>query len=648
MGNCCAGGTTPPSDTVLSPAAAVNDTPHARAGHHPQPQQTPTPSSSHVAPPLPNNTERPVHRTAQNRRETAPSQGRAVEPAPAPYPQSSQVYGEGSSSAQPSRGHPSPPPSRPGRDASVQPTPHAPSSFRRAYASGVGDPPPLARSRSVDTQARQEGPARRPGKLSRAASGSFLDSAQPPDSRVARPPAGTSQRPLQLDLETIRARDMDSEGRPHLKATVQSVLSGVSRFRILVIGKRNSGKSSLIKAVFKVDMSVAPGATGINEFRPRDNRRVIICESFGLEPGDLPTVRHFIATRTHPSCPASERLHAIWVCVPTSDVIAGNLGDGVKELLGIHGVSVPTVFVTTKVDLVISEAPSSHAGGDAQNYERVKATVRARYEESCRTLSRKNTRNVPVEMVSARPAFRNLIDSLTGTTDRAIVTHPCNAPASSEARNAHAQISPVLLAWSASQRTSRDIIVRAAIEVGRSRYWRGLGSSEYFSGRKQANCLEVIRADIVDIWNLSDKDKYLSSKAFKDEISYLVQELSGSPAYPLSTATAAAWLEDPYQNNQENICCVMGYIVDLSVILCGIFASVGDVSPFGVQSVIKEFVDSGRKANIHTEIRGFRWSYNNSRIGATGRLTLPTFDAVQNAVSISSEAKSPLLPHSLN
>jgi hypothetical protein len=49
----------------------------------------------------------------------------------------------------------------------------------------------------------------------------------------------------------------------------------------------------------------------------------------------------------------------------------------------------------------------------------------------------------------------------------------------------------------------------------------------------------------------------------------------------------------------------MGYIVDLSVILCGIFASGGDVSPFGVQSVIKEFVDSSRKANVHTEIRSF-------------------------------------------
>jgi len=135
-------------------------------------------------------------------------------------------------------------------------------------------------------------------------------------------------------------------------------------------------------------------------------------------------------------------------------------------------------------------------------------------------------------------------------------------------------------------------------------YWHGLGS-ECFSGRKQANCLEVIRADIVDIWNLPDKDKYLSSKAFKDEISYFIQELSSSPAHPLSTATAAAWLEDTYQNNQENICCVMGYIVDLSVILCGIFASVSDVSPFGVQSVIKEFVDSGLKADIHSEVRSF-------------------------------------------
>jgi hypothetical protein len=134
------------------------------------------------------------------------------------------------------------------------------------------------------------------------------------------------------------------------------------RFRLFVVGKvrpaalrqaltgidlgspaqRKSGKSSLIKAVFKVDVTVrfhtsvilrrrhdrtmktrpACGNThaesGINaEFRPEDNRYLIVHEFAGFESqaGDsqnLRTIRDFISYRTDPSCPRSERLHAVW------------------------------------------------------------------------------------------------------------------------------------------------------------------------------------------------------------------------------------------------------------------------------------------------------------------------------------------------
>ena len=38
-------------------------------------------------------------------------------------------------------------------------------------------------------------------------------------------------------------------------------------------------------------------------------------------------------------------------------------------------------------------------------------------------------------------------------------------------------------------------------------YWRGLWSSDDFRGQTLANCIEVIRADIVGVWNLPNKDK---------------------------------------------------------------------------------------------------------------------------------------------
>jgi hypothetical protein len=49
----------------------------------------------------------------------------------------------------------------------------------------------------------------------------------------------------------------------------------------------------------------------------------------------------------------------------------------------------------------------------------------------------------------------------------------------------------------------------------------------------------------------------------------------------------------------------MGYIVDLTIVLSGLSESTVDVSPGGVQSVIKDFVASGRKTSIHDEIRDF-------------------------------------------
>ena len=49
----------------------------------------------------------------------------------------------------------------------------------------------------------------------------------------------------------------------------------------------------------------------------------------------------------------------------------------------------------------------------------------------------------------------------------------------------------------------------------------------------------------------------------------------------------------------------MGYIVDLTIVLSGVFESTSDVSPGSVQLVIKDLVNSGRKTRVHTEICNF-------------------------------------------
>ena len=57
--------------------------------------------------------------------------------------------------------------------------------------------------------------------------------------------------------------------------------------------------------------------------------------------------------------------------------------------------------------------------------------------------------------------------------------------------------------------------------------------------------------------------------------------------------------------SNENICLVVGYIVDLTLILCRVFRSSGNVSPNEVQLVMNNFADSSLKKSIHTQIYRF-------------------------------------------
>ena len=100
-------------------------------------------------------------------------------------------------------------------------------------------------------------------------------------------------------------------------------------------------------------------------------------------------------------------------------------------------------------------------------------------EERCRSLFG----NVPAEIVSsiysfvcvaykgyltplfpAQPKFRHRINKLVATTDGVIIAHSRNTSAPSGAQRTQPRLSPLPLAWSVSQRASRDINVQAAIE----------------------------------------------------------------------------------------------------------------------------------------------------------------------------------------
>ncbi|KAI9456382.1 hypothetical protein BJY52DRAFT_563201 [Lactarius psammicola] len=412
---------------------------------------------------------------------------------------------------------------------------------------------------------------------------------------------------------------MSHVARRPLNSTVRQVLPEHFKFRILVVGKSGSGKSSLIKAVFKVDVTGAPerapGKADINvEFRPQDNRYLIVHECSGLDSQasdsqDLQTIRDFISHRTDPSRSPPERLHAVWICVPASDAIAGRLGDGVEEILGLR--SVPVVVVFTKFDVVVSQVRLDGPTGEPQHHERARARAHRMYEDSCRRIFHKDPRDVPAEIVSENSRFVDLLDNLIVTTDR-FVTDSRAPSARSSGQGAKQRVGAVPLAWSAALRVNHDIIIQASIEVGRNRYWRSLWSSLDFADQTLKNCVNIIHVDIVEIWNLNDKTRYLSSDRFKAKMSHLVKDLAGSAnATSGSDLTRAGddyadWAHDVYRGSQENVRCVMGYIVDLTVILDGIFRmAADDMSPNHAQQVFERHVKSGHRDAIHRDIRSF-------------------------------------------
>ena len=101
--------------------------------------------------------------------------------------------------------------------------------------------------------------------------------------------------------------------------------------------------------------------------------------------------------------------------------------------------------------------------------------------------------------------------------------------------------------------------------------------------------------------SFTHRDQGLSYHGFEERMSHVVRDLAGS----VGVQTWCVFSTQIYAS-QENVRCVMGYIVDLTVILDGIFRTTSDnVSANDVQSAVDRHVDSGRRDRIHRDIRSF-------------------------------------------
>ncbi|KAF8267124.1 hypothetical protein EI94DRAFT_1701224 [Lactarius quietus] len=320
-------------------------------------------------------------------------------------------------------------------------------------------------------------------------------------------------------------------------STVQKELPDGFRFRILVLGKRQSGKSALINAVFNVD--IMAGVLGSQHddaninlaFCPYNNNYLVVHEYLGFESGDaqsLQNIREFISYYTDANRSVPARLHAVWICVPISDAIESGLDEGVKEILAIK--QVPVLIVFTKFDVLVSQIQFDIARGDIQMHEDPWTRAHAIYEASCRSFFHKDPRDVPASVFSG---------------DYSSI-------------------------------------------VGRSRYWRDLGSSS-FTNHTLESCVNVIHEDIIKVWNFDDREEYLLGREFTAMMTDLVGDMArvgssdiSSPNSPdlylnWTSTLMAPWTNGLYQNA---------------------------VSATEAQSAVQNY-KSGSKDQIHEDIRSF-------------------------------------------
>jgi len=188
---------------------------------------------------------------------------------------------------------------------------------------------------------------------------------------------------------------------------------------------------------------------------------------------------------------------------------------------------------------------------------------------------------------------------------------------------------PVSLAWAVAQRGNPEISIEASIDVGRERYWSGLISSTDFTGKKLRECLDVIHNDIILVWNIRDPNNHLSSEEFKATMSQLVKDLvpdtqrsvSSKDLAPAAAALAtspspfgiavasiwsailfAQWVGDVYRNTRPNLACVMGYIIDLTVVMFKLSKTDSEVSQENILSTLEDFI-SADITRVHDDIR---------------------------------------------
>ncbi|KAF8062474.1 hypothetical protein FPV67DRAFT_1703291 [Lyophyllum atratum] len=392
-----------------------------------------------------------------------------------------------------------------------------------------------------------------------------------------------------------------------LQPTTDNILEQCPRFRILLVGKSGVGKSRLINHAFNVDIATVShrehGVCDINtEIISPENPRFVLHDSQGFEPSEianLEKVKSFI--RSHgKEVPLKDRLHVVWLCIEVPFAGGRVFETGDEEFLKFASkAQAPVVVVFTKFDKLISrmeedltdEELETMSEQDINDLCLKRADVE--FENLCVDPLQKLRNTLPYAKTSVdyRSTLTNLIDLTQGRVE-------------------HEVEGDVWIVSAMAQRASAQSKISSSIQVGMKQYWQGLASSSNFSGSTLEQCLATIHVDITSSWNFNDPDNLLTGEGFQRKIKALVQLVTPDPSdfnswfesvdrigsiISVTSAVVAAaapavaaiglsaafltWIRGIYLRTPEVLRCLMGYIVDLTLVMDQLFLDTLPIKP---------------------------------------------------------------------
>ncbi|KAJ7192758.1 hypothetical protein GGX14DRAFT_479749 [Mycena pura] len=387
-----------------------------------------------------------------------------------------------------------------------------------------------------------------------------------------------------------------------LPLVTREILAECPRLRVLVVGKSGVGKSSLISHAFGIDMKSIShqerGTCDTNfEIISPQNSRFVLHDSMGFEHGDTQNteaVNIFLRSRSGKDVALQERVHLIWLCiqVPHSGSRVFETGD--EELLKLASdVKVPVVVVFTQFDLLVTSMYDQLDISDDTPEEKIDELsaekAQQKFQEVC--VAPLNKVNPELRYATSsglsggrnakpdRRALAQLIEITQGLVEKEVEGE----------------------AWIVSamaQRASAQGKINASIDTK-------------FFGSTLEKCLDTVHEEMVDSWNFYDPNDLLLGPEFRKRIKELAQlvtpdDVEAKSLFPnldaiqswvglvgASIAAAAGpafaaialmtwfvtFITNVYRETPKALRCIMGYIIDLTLVLNELFLVVLAIRP---------------------------------------------------------------------